>query len=348
MNNTEINTAGVAPTAPPQQVLMQISQGMWLAQTVATAARLGIADALAQSHPQDATTLARAVGADARALARLLRALASVGVLAEPLPQQYTLTPVGELLRSDVSDSMRDWLIAETDTPHWQAWGQLYEGVRSGQTVVPQLFGMHIYEYYAAHPEDRACFSRAMGNISALVAQGTVQHYDFSRTRHIVDVGGADGGLLLAILDVNPHVLGTVFDQPHVVEAARQAIHARSYQARCEVVGGDFFEAVPAGADLYVLKFILVDWKDEEALRLLQNCRKAISHDGKLLVIEMTIPDDNRPSAAQLFDLNMLVMTGGQERMVSEYGTLLANAGFRLTRIIPTGSPFHVLEAVAV
>ena len=348
MNNTEINTAGVAPTPPPQQVLMQISQGMWLAQTVATAARLGIADALAQSQPQDATTLARAVGADARALARLLRALASVGVLAEPLPQQYTLTPAGELLRSDVSDSMRDWLIAETDTPHWQAWGQLYEGVRSGQTVVPQLFGMHIYEYYAAHPEDRACFSRAMGNISALVAQGTVQHYDFSRTRHIVDVGGADGGLLLAILDVNPHVRGTVFDQPHVLEAARQAIHDRSYQARCEIVGGDFFEAVPAGADLYVLKFILVDWKDEEALRLLQNCRKAISHDGKLLVIEMTIPDDNRPSAAQLFDLNMFVMTGGQERTVSEYGTLLANAGFRLTRIIPTGSPFHVLEAVAV
>ena len=239
-------------------------------------------------------------------------------------------------------------MIAETDSPHWQAWGQLYEGVRSGQTVVPRLFGMHIYEYYAAHPEDRARFSRAMGNISALVAQGTVQHYDFSCTRHIVDVGGADGGLLLAILDVNPQVRGTVFDQPHVVEAAREAIHAKNYQARCEVIGGDFFQAVPSGADLYVLKFILVDWKDEEALRILQNCRTAISSDGKLLVIEMTIPDDNRPSPAQLFDLNMLVMTGGQERTVSEYGTLLAKAGFRLTRVIPTGSPFHVLEAVAV
>jgi SAM-dependent methyltransferase len=348
MNNTEIRSPEAAPTPPPQQVLMQISQGMWLAQAVATAARLGIADSLAQSQPQESTTLARAVGADARALTRLLRALASVGVLAEPLPHRYTLTPVGELLRSDVPHSMRDWLIAETDTPHWQAWGQLYEGVRSGQTVVPQLFGMHIYEYYAAHPEDRACFSRAMSNISALVAQGTVQHYDFSRTRHIVDVGGADGGLLLAILEVNPQVRGTVFDQPHVLEAARQAIHAKNYQARCEVVGGDFFQALPLGADLYVLKFILVDWKDEDALRILQNCRTAISPDGKLLVIEMTIPDDNRPSAAQLFDLNMLVMTGGQERMVSEYGALLAKAGFRLTRVIPTGSPFQVLEAVAV
>jgi SAM-dependent methyltransferase len=219
--------------------------------------------------------------------------------------------------------------------------------VRSGQTVVPQLFGVHIYEYYAAHSEDRACFSRAMSNISGLVAQGTVQHYDFSRTRHIMDVGGADGGLLLAILDVNPEVRGTVFDQPHVVEAARQAIHAKNYQARCEVVGGDFFQAVPS-ADLYVLKFILVDWKDEDALRILQNCRTAVCPDGKLLVIEMTIPDDNHPSAAQLFDLNMFVMTGGQERMVSEYGALLAKAGFRLTRVIPTGSPFHVLEAVAV
>jgi hypothetical protein len=348
MNNTESHSAETAPPPPPQQVLMQMSMGMWVAQAVATAARLGVADALAQSQPQENTTLARAVGADPAALARLLRALASLGVLAEPLPHQYALTPVGELLRSDVPGSMRDWLIAETDTPHWQAWGQLSEGVRSGQTVVPKLFGMHIYEYYAAHPQDLACFSRAMGNMSALAAQGTVQHYDFSRARHIVDVGGADGGLLLAILDVNLHVRGTVFDRPHVVEAARQAIHAKGYQGRCEAVGGDFFRGVPQSGDLYVLKFILIDWKDAEALRILQNCRTSITPNGTLLVIEMTIPDDNHPSPAQLLDLNMLVMTGGQERTVSEYGALLAQAGFRLTRVIPTGSPLHVLEAIAV
>jgi hypothetical protein len=336
------------PTRSPQQILMQVPQGMWVAQCVATAARLGIADALAQSQPQGSTALARAVGADASALARLLRALASLGVLAEPIPQQYALTSVGELLRADVPGSMRDWLIAETDTPHWQAWGQLYEGVRSGRTVVPELFGMHIYEYYAAHPADLAFFSRAMGNVSALVAHGTVQHYDFSRARQIIDVGGADGGLLLAILDANPHVHGTVFDRPQVVEAARQAIEAKNYQARCRAVGGDFFQAVPRGGDLYLLKFILVDWKDAEALRILQNCRAAITPDGKVLVIEMTIPDDNNPSPGQLFDLNMLVMTGGQERTQSEYGALFAKAGFRLNRVVPTGSPFQVMEAVAV
>jgi SAM-dependent methyltransferase len=332
----------------PQQVLMQVPQGMWAAQCIATAARLGIADALAQSQPQGSTAIARAVGADGPALARLLRALASLGVLAEPLPRQYALTSVGELLRSDVPGSMRDWLIAETDVPHWQAWGQLYEGVRSGRTVVPELFGMHIYEYYAAHPADLAYFSRAMGNVSALVANGTVQHYDFSRARQIVDVGGADGGLLLAILEANPDVQGIVFDRPQVVEAARQAIKAKNYQARCRAVAGDFFQAVPPGGDLYVLKFILVDWKDAEALRILQNCRTAIVPEGKLLVIEMTIPDDNSPSPGQLFDLNMLVMTGGQERTQSEYNALLAQTGFRLNRVVPTGSPFHVLEAVAV
>jgi hypothetical protein len=333
---------------PPQQVLMQMTLGMWAAQAVATAARLGIADALAQSQPQDAATLARAVQADAGALSRLLRALVSIGVFAEPLPRQYALNALGTLLRSDVVGSMRDWLIAETDTPHWQAWGQLHEGVRTGKTVVPQLFGMHIYEYYAAHPDDLACFSAAMGNVSALIAQGTVQHYDFSRVRHIIDVGGAQGDLLLAILDANPHARGTVFDQPQVIEAAHQAIHAKGHQQRCEAVGGDFFQAVPPGGDLYVLKFILVDWRDAEASQILHNCRTAMVPDGKLLVIEMTIPDDNHPTPAQLFDLNMLVMTGGQERTVSEYEALFAKQNFRLTSVMPTGSPFHLLEAVAV
>jgi O-methyltransferase domain/Dimerisation domain len=336
------------PVLPPQQVLMQMTLGMWAVQAVATAARLGIADALAQSQPQDAATLARAVGADAGALSRLLRALASIGVLAEPLPRQYALNDVGTLLRSDVSGSMRNWLIAETDTPHWQAWGQLHQGVRTGKTIIPQLFGMHIYEYYAAHPEDLACFSAAMGNVSALVANGTLQHYDFSRVRHVIDVGGAQGDLLLAVLDANPHLRGTVFDRPQVIEAARQAIHTKGHQERCEAVGGDFFQAVPPGGDLYVLKFILVDWRDPEASQLLHNCRTAMAADGRLLVIEMTIPDDNHRSPAQLFDLNMLVMTGGQERTVSEYGALLAQQGFRLTHVISTGSPFHLLEAIAV
>jgi O-methyltransferase domain/Dimerisation domain len=336
------------PNDAPEQVLMQMTQGMWATQAVAAAARLGIADALAESQPQDAATLARVVKANPTALSRLLRALTSIGVFAEPVPRQYALNPVGSLLRRDVPGSMRAWLMAETDTAHWQAWGQLHEGVRTGKTVVPQLFGMHIYEYYAQHPEDLACFSSAMGNVSALVAHGTVQNYDFSQVRHIIDVGGARGDLLLAILEANHQVRGTVFDRPQVIGGALEAIKAKGYQQRCEAVGGDFFQVVPPGGDLYVLKFILVDWRDAEALQILRNCRTAMGQDGKLLVIEMTIPDDNRPSPAQLFDLNMLVMTGGQERTVSEYAWLFAQTGFHLSLVIPTASPFHLLEAAAL
>lgn len=348
MNTTESDRAVDTPSPPPQQVIAEMQMGMWVTQAVAAAARLGIADALAQSQPQESTTLAHAVGAEATALARLLRTLASLGVLSQPTPQQYALTPVGELLRRDSPGSMRDWLIAETDTPHWQAWGKLHESVRSGQPMVSQLFGMPIFEYYATHPEERDVFSRAMGNFSVIAAQGIVQQYEFSHARHIVDVGGAHGDLLLAILQANPHAHGTVFDLPHVAEAARQAIRARGDHGRCEVRGGNFFEAVPPMGDIYLLKAILVDWKDAEAVRILQNCRTAITPDGKLLVIEMVLPDDNHPSPAQLLDLNMLVMTGGQVRTAGEYGALLEQAGFRLNRIIATGSPYQVMEAVVV
>ncbi len=295
MTETQPPMAAAVPTPSPQEALMHMLMGMWSAQAVATAARLGLADTLAHSQPQESTALARAVGADAAALARLLRTLVSLGVLSQPQPHTYALTAIGAMLRSDMPGSMRDVLIAQTDTPHWQAWGKLHESVRSGQPMVPQLFGMPIFAYYAAHPEDLAAFSRAMGNFSALAAQGTVQHYDFA--------------------------------------------HAH---------GGDFFQSVPPGGDIYVLKFILHDWQDTEAVRILHNCRAAITSDGKLLVIEMVIPDDNHPSPAQLMDLNMLVMAGGQERTAGEYGALLAQAGFRLRCIIPTGSPFHVLEAVVV
>ena len=336
------------PTPPPQQVMMHMLMGMWSAQAVAAAARLGIADALAEVQPQDSTTLARAVGADPAALARLLRTLASLGVLSQPLPHAYALTALGETLCRDIPGSMRDLLIAETDTPHWQAWGKLHESVRSGQPMVPQLFGIPIFAYYAAHPEELASFSRAMANFSLLATQGIMQNYDFSHARHIVDVGGAQGHLLLAILQAHPQARGTVFDQPHVVEAACQAITVQGYHERCAALGGDFFQSVPTGGDIYLLKFILHDWQDTEALRVLHNCRTAITRDGKLLVIEMVIPDDNRPSPAQLIDLNMLVMTGGQERTASEYGALMARAGFRLTRLIQTGSPYQVLEAVVV
>lgn len=348
MNEPPFPIAAAPLTSSPQDIMMQMWLDMCRTLAVAAAARLGIADVLATSSPQEGAALARAVGADTTALTRLLRTLVSLGILAQPHPHTYALTSLGAVLRSDHPDSMRDLLIAVTDMPHVQAWGKLHESVSSGQPSVPALFGMPIFAYYAAHPDERASFSRAMGNLSGLAAQGTVHHYDFSHARHIVDVGGAHGDLLLHILHANPHVRGTVFDLPQVADAARQAITAQGYAGRCEALGGDFFEAVPPGGDVYVLKLILHDWPDTEVGRILHNCRAVMPPHGTLLVIEMVIPDDNHLSPAHLSDLNMLVMTGGQERTAQEYGALLAQAGFRLTRLIPTGSPYDVLEAVVI
>jgi hypothetical protein len=348
MNDPQPPITAVPLTSSPQDVMMQMWLSMCHTFTVAAAARLGIADVLAASSPQESTALARAVGADATALTRLLRTLVSLGILAQPHPQTYALTPLGAVLRSDHPASMRDLLIAVTDPPHVQAWGKLHESVASGQPSVPALFGMPIFAYYAAHPDERAVFSRAMGNLSGFAAQGTVHHYDFSHARHIVDVGGAHGDLLLRILHAHPHAHGTVFDLPHVADAARQAITAQGYAGRCEALGGDFFQAVPPGGDVYVLKLIVHDWPDTEVVRILHNCRAVMPPDGTLLVIEMVLPDDHQLSPAHVSDLNMLVMTGGHERTVQEYEALLAQAGFRLTRCIPTGAPYEVLEAVVV
>jgi hypothetical protein len=347
MNEPQLPSAA-PPTPSPQDIMMQMWMDMCRTLAVAAAARLGIADVLAASAPQGSAALARAVGADVPALTRLLRTLVSLGILVQPHPETYALTSLGAVLRSDHPGSMRDLLIAVTDPPHVQAWSTLHESVASGQPRVPALFGMPIFAYYAAHTDERAAFSRAMGNLSALAAQGTVHHYDFSRARHIVDIGGAHGDLLLTILQAYPHARGTVFDLPHVADAARQAMTAQGYAGRCEAVGGDFFQAVPPGGDVYVLKLIVHDWPDAEVVRILHNCRAVMPPDGTLLVIEMVLPDDPQLSLAHMSDLNMLVMTGGQERTAREYGALLARAGFRLTRRLPTGSPYDVLEAVVV
>jgi SAM-dependent methyltransferase len=184
-----------------------------------------------------------------------------------------------------------------------------------------------------------------MGNLSALAASEVVRIYDFSGVRTVVDIGGAHGVLLAAVLQANPAARGILLDLPHVIATAGDGIASAGLSERCELMSGDFFEAVPEGADLHLLKQILHDWDDERAARLLQNCHRALPADGRLLVVEMVIPSDNRPSPAQAMDLNMLVLLGGQERTGEQFERLLRGAGFRLERIVPTQSPFSVIEA---
>jgi len=327
--------------------MMGLITGYWTSQAVGVVAQLGVADYLGDG-PRTSAELARSVGADPSALYRVLRLLASIGVFAEVAPGSFGLTPLGETLRSDAPGSVRNFAITETAPGHWLPWGRLHEAVRSGRPMAREALGMELFDWYAQNPGEAGFFNAAMGNLSALAAGELVRVYDFSAVRTVADVGGAHGVLLAAVLRANPSARGILFDLPHVIATAGRAIADEGLAERCELVSGDFFAAVPEGADLHLLKQIVHDWDDERATRLLRNCHHALNPGGTLLLVEMVIPLDNRPSPAQAMDLNMLVLLGGRERTEAEYRRLLGDAGFRLERVIPTHSPFGVIEATRV
>jgi hypothetical protein len=342
---SQTTTQPTAHALPPPAVMMQLVTGYWVSQAIGVTAQLGIADALA-AGPKTSNALAAAVGADPSALSRVLRMLASIGVFAQVSPGRFGLTPLGETLRSDAPGSLRDFAIAETAFGHWQPWGRLIDSVRTGQRATRETLGREIWDWYAQHPDEAAYFNAAMGNVSAIAASEVIRVYDFSKARTVVDVGGAHGVLLAAVLKSNPRARGILFDLPHVIATAQGAIEAEGLANRCELVSGDFFQEVPTGGDLHLLKSVIHDWDDERATRLLAHCHQALAPRSPLLIVEMLIPDDNAPSPAQPMDLNMLVMLPGRERTTQEYAHLLQTTGFRLERVIPTHSPFVVIEAI--
>jgi len=208
-----------------------------------------------------------------------------------------------------------------------------------------EALGMEHFAYYAQHPDEAAFFNAGMAELSAWAAGEVLRVYDFSGARVLADVGGGHGSLLAAILRAVPETRGILFDLPLVIATARPGIAAQGLADRCELVAGDFFEAVPEGADLHLLQQVVHNWDDAEAARLLGNCHRALPPGGKLVLVEMIVPSDNRPSEAHLMDLNMLVNLGGRQRTEAEYRSLLQAAGFRMERAIPTQTPFYVIEA---
>jgi len=328
---------------PPAQMLQTIT-GYWISQAVGTAARLGVSDQLADG-PRKSSEVAEAVGADPLNLFRLMRMLASIGVFTMDQQERFGLTPLGDTLRSDVPGSVRDFAVAETTPGHWLPWGKMYEAIKTGKPMCQPTLGMELFDWYSKNPEEGEYFNGAMGNLSAAVSAEVTRVYDFSRVQKVVDVGGSHGILLAAILKANPHARGILFDLPHVTATARESLNSQGIGERCEVVTGNFFESVPPGADLHVLKQIIHDWSDSECATILRNCHQALKPNGKVLLVEMVVPPDNSPSMAQAMDLNMLVLCTGRERTESEYRNLLAAGGFKLERVIPTHSPFSVIEA---
>jgi len=297
--------------------------------------------------PTDAQTLARERGADANALYRVLRALASVGVFTEDANGKFSNTPMSELLRSDVPGSLRALSLMYGDDDVWAAWGLMLHSVRTGDAGMNQVVGMHAFDHYARHPEKAKVFDQAMVSSSSLVNRALTEAYDFSRFGRIVDVAGGYGSTLCAVLNAAPNLRGVLFDMPHVIEGAKARVAAQGFANRCEFAAGNMFESVPAGADAYFMKHILHDWDDAACGKILAAIRKAIPPDGRLLVSEKIILPGPSGYYGKITDLVMLVHNqGGRERTEAEYRELFARAGFKLTRIVPTFADHSLLESV--
>jgi hypothetical protein len=321
-------------TPPPS--LWQLVNGYRLTQALYVAATLGLGDRIGDGA-RSADDLAAETETHPDALYRLLRALASVGVLHEDDGKQFSVTELGSGLRSDSPVRISAWA-AFVGRPHiWNAWGNLLHSVRTGENAFKHVHGTDVWSYRNEHPEDGEIFDRAMNDLTVHINKAILDAYDFGRFGTVVDVAGGRGALLVALLDAYPKLRGVLFDQPAVVADAIS-------HERLRVESGSFFQSVPEGGDAYLLKWIIHDWEDAECLTILRNVRAAMDDEATLLLLERIIGEPNTDPAATFSDLNMLVMPGGRERTVDEFAALLAEAGFEL-RSVSGGDPIAVLEA---
>jgi hypothetical protein len=322
--------------------LRRMLNGFQLAQAIHVAAVLGVADHMA-STPRSTDDLAAAVGAHPGALYRLLRALAAYGVFHEAPLRHFELTPLGESLRADAKHPIGPYAVFAAQAPQWAAWGALLHSVKTGENAFRAVHGVDVWHYRAEHPEQNAIFNAAMTGSSRRVDQAVVEAGPLDGTPTLVDVGGGEGALLSALLRACPGARGVLFDRPHVLAAAARLLEEAGVGARCDVVGGDMFDGIPIGADVYLMKYVVHDWQDADALRVLASCRRAMGSTAVLWIIDRLVGAPNEDAAVKLADLHMLVGPGGVERTLEEMSALIAAAGLRLVEVRATRSPVNVL-----
>jgi O-methyltransferase domain/Dimerisation domain len=332
--------------APAPAAMTEVVVGAWLAQAVSVAADLRIADALTEG-PLGLDELADRVGANPDALGRLLRALISRGIFRRRSDGRYDLTPLARTLRWDTQDSVAAFARFVGSAHEREHWSHYIYAVQTGRSVVPKLRGVEASEWFPSHPELSEVFNQAMTNLSEIAVGAVTAAYGFGGHRTIVDIAGGHGRLLAGILSANPAASGILFDLPHVVAGAEPLLCKHGVAERVRIVEGSFFDAVPEGGDLYVLKNIIHDWPDDKAQQILKTLRAATPTGTTVLLVECVIPPHDRDALAKWSDLEMLVVNAGRERTGDEYQDLLEQAGFRMTRIVSTASPFSILEATA-
>jgi SAM-dependent methyltransferase len=340
--------SGAAMTSSnPAAELVLLVTGYRVSQAIHVAATLGIAD-LIKDGASSASDLAVATNSHAGALYRVLRALAAAGVFHEDDQKRFSLTPLGECLRSDAERPMAAWA-SFIGRPHqWQAWGSLSHSVRTGENAYRHVHGVGLWDYLVEHPEEAVIFDRAMTGGSRGVVEAIVSAYNFSAFGRVVDIGGGQGVMIAAVLAAHTNTHGILFDRPDVVARAQPVLEAAGVARRCAVVGGSFFETIPEGGDAYLLKYILHDWDDAASLAILAACRRVFRPEGRLLIMERIVGGPNDGLETKTSDLNMLVSPDGQERTADEFAALLANAGFRMERIIEVTPRLSIVEAAPI
>lgn len=335
-----------AEKVPATHPLLQIATGFWASRALYIAAKIGIADQLAEG-PKSAEGLASACGVHAGSLHRVLRALASLQVFSEDAQGHFSETPLSLGLRSGVTGSLREFIVMLGEPESWLAWGDVMYSVRTGQSAFEHVFGATLFDHMAAHPDAARTFDAAMAERGTAENEAVLGAWDFPQAGLVVDVGGGQGSLLAAVLRSREGLNGMLFDVAHVVERAEPMFEAQGLARRCHGVVGDFFtDPLPAGADLYLLKKVIHNWDDAQAVAILQACARAMSPTSRLLLIEPVIALDNEPSFAKLLDLFMLVWPGGRERTVPEHASLIAAAGLQLRGSVVTRAPLSILEAL--
>ena len=351
MTKSEDRNTNSSITQPsPQEAILNLALGYLASRGLHVATELGIADLL-KDGPKSIAELARATGAHQHSLYRLLRMLAGHGVFAEEPSGQFRLTPMASVLQVGAAGSVHDavQMIGDMagDGSWWAAVGHQRHSVMTGESGFTYVHGMGFFDYLAQHPEAGTWFDRGLANFATVENAAIVSSYDFGQFRRVVDVGGGQGGFLTEVLKAFPGVTGVLYDRPQVIQEPTY-LTAAGLMARCEIVGGDFFQTVPGGGDIYVLKRILHDWSDERCLLILRACREAMGNNARLLVVDAVVPSGNDPHPSKIMDMLMMALLEGQERTEQEFRELYRQAGLQLTRVVPTPSVLSIVEGVPV
>jgi hypothetical protein len=325
----------------PATELMKLISGFQVSQTIAAMAELGIADVL-KDGPLHSDDIAVKTECDPASLYRLLHALASAGILEEQSERRFRLTPIGECLRSDSSNSRSAWARYVGRPYVRQSWASLADSVRTGKSAFELVHHANLWQWRGERPEETGIFDAAMSELSRSGGKAIAAAHDFSAYKLIVDIGGGQGALLAAILAEYAGTHGILFDLPHVVLKAKGLLGAANVEDRCEIIGGDVFKSIPRGGDAYLIKSVLMDESDDSVVSILGRCRSAMSPSSRIIVIEHLLTPPNQPDV-NYSDMTMMVMTGGRERTQQEFESLFAAAGFRFQQAVATRSPFTLL-----